>query len=172
MYGIAALLIGTTLLAGCVATVAEGVHVARDGAIRDRNMEAALAGDAEAQYRVGKAYCCAPRDDADAFYNNQRATEFLCAAARQDHAAAAYEVGEIHAGDRIDGIRLLRRAARAVRGERHEHTAIAYYWYSRAQRLGHADAPGRLRSLPQPEVSRFTDPATTPCTLNEVYGES
>lgn len=158
-------------LTGCAGAVVESARMNNDGLLRDKHMEAALADDSEAQYLVGKSYCCAPRNDAEGFYNNRKATEFLCQVARQNHAAAAFEIARIHSGDTIDGVRLLRRAATLMRGEGVDNRVIAYYWYSRAAQLNSAEAVEVLRKLEKQQISQFDSPLTTPCTIDEVYGK-
>lgn len=162
--------LASTLMAGCVGVAVESAHISSDTLIRNNHTQAALAGDAEAQYKVGTSYCCAPRNDADAFYNNQKATEFLCQAARQNHAKAAYDLGKIHSGNTIDGIRLLRRAATLVRDENLDNEVIAYYWFNQAALNGSAEATEALNKLGKKDISQWTDPMTTPCTIDEVYG--
>ena len=134
-------------------------------------MKAALAGNPEAQYKVGKSYCCAPRNDVDSFYNNRKATEFLCQAARQNHAQAAYELGKIYSGDTIDGLRLLRRAATVVRGDNVTNKSIAYYWFKQAEINGHTEATKELEALGDQDITKFNNPTSAPCTLDEILGD-
>jgi len=165
------LLLTIFCISGCVGVAMEGVHITNDTAIRDQYMAAAMAGDTEAQYQVGKSYCCAPKNNVDAFYNNRKATEFLCKAARKHHPGAAFELGKIYTDDTIDGLRLLRRAATAARGDDLENKVIAFYWFNQANLYGHADAMAEMNNLGLQDISRFNDPMTTPCTLTEVFGE-
>jgi TPR repeat protein len=159
------------LVSGCVGVTMESARISAATASRNDNMEAALSGDPEAQFQVGKSYCCAPRNDVDGFYNNHKATEFLCKAARQNHAEAAFELGRIYSGDTIDGLRLLRRAATAVRGDDLSNETVAYYWFNQAVRNGSQEAAERLQDLEKHDISGLTDPSTTPCTLTEVFGQ-
>jgi TPR repeat protein len=164
------LLLASVMLTGCVGVAVEGARMSSDSAVRDQHTAAALAGDAEAQYKVGKSYCCAPRNDTDAFYDNRKATDFLCRAARQHHAGAAYELGKIHSGDTVQGLRLVRRAATLVVGDSVDEKAVAHYWFDRAADWGQADARSAADKLGAQDTSRFTDVATAPCTIDEVYG--
>lgn len=116
------------------------------------------------------ASCCAPRNDVDGFYNNRKSIEFLCRAARQDHAQAAYELGKIYSGDIIDGLRLLRRAATAIRGDDLSNKTIAYYWFNQARLNGSSKAIKEMKELGTQDISNFVHPATAPCTLAEVVG--
>lgn len=158
-------------LTGCVGVALESAQITKATAIRSEYMEAALAGNPDAQYKVGKSYCCAPRNDVDAFYNNRKATEFLCKAARQHHAKAAFALGKIYSGDTIEGIRLLRRAATAVRGDDLEKKVIAYYWFNQAAINGYSAAEEKMEILGVQDISQFTSPVTAPCTITEVFGE-
>ncbi|MBX3607632.1 MAG: hypothetical protein KF788_20295 [Piscinibacter sp.] len=157
-------------LTGCVGVAVEGARMSSDAAVRDQHMAAAVAGDAEAQFKVGKSYCCAPRNDGDAFYDNRKATDFLCRAARQRHAGAAFELGKIHSGDTVRGVRLIRRAATLVVGDAVDEKVIAYYWFDRAAAWGEPEARRSADKLGAQDIKRFTDPATTPCTIDEVHG--
>lgn len=160
------------LLTGCAGVMVESARITHAATVRDNNMQAARAGNAEAQYLVGKSFCCTPRNNVDAFYNNSKATEFLCLAARQNHAQAAFELGKIYSGDRIDGIRLLRRAVTAIQGDDFTNNQVAYYWFKQAQLNGLDEAADELKQLGDQDISRFTDPASTPCTLSEVTGNT
>ncbi len=165
-----AFLMFSAVLTGCAGAVVESARMANDAAARDNYLAAALAGDAEAQYQVGKSYCCAPSNDADSFYNNRKATEFLCQAARQNHPAAAFEIAKIHSGDTVDGVRLLRRTANLVRGDGLNNRAVAYYWYKQAASHNHSEAVDLLDSLEIQDISHLTSPIKAPCTLDEVHG--
>lgn len=160
--------IATITLGGCFGAAMESGRISAALAERNRHMDSALAGDAEAQYRVGLSYCCAPRDDADAFYNNRKAIEFLCLAARQDHADAAFALGKIYAGDTIDGLRLWRRVATAMREDHLVDESVAAYWYGRAATGGLRAAADARDELPASAIPANADPAATPCTLAEV----
>jgi len=162
---------GLIFSTGCVGVAMEGAHITSDMETRDRYMDAALAGDADAQYRVGKSYCCTPKKDVDAFYNTRKAIDFLCQAARKQHPQAAFELGKIYSDDTIDGLRLLRRAATAIRGDNYENRVIAYYWYDQANKYGHPEALDAMNTLGVQDILMFTDPQSAPCTLTEVTGE-
>jgi len=166
------LLFAIFCVSGCVGVALEGAHITHDTSKRDQYMSAAMAGDPEAQYIVGRSYCCAPKNNIDAFYNNHKATEYLCKAARQHHAGAAFELGKIYIDDTIDGVRWIRRAATAIRGDDLENKVIAYYWFSQANLYGHPEALQQMSELGVQDIARFTDPSTTPCTLTEVFGAS
>ena len=141
---------GMFFLTGCAGVVVESSRITYDTTTRNNYVQAAKAGDPEAQYLVGKSYCCTPRNNVDAFYNNSKATEFLCLAARQHHAKAAYELGKIYSGDTINGIRLLRRVVTAIRGDTITNNQVAYYWFKQAQLNGlDAATDALIRPLPR-----------------------
>lgn len=164
------ILFGIVLLSGCVGTTLESGRMTSDKITRDEYMDQAVEGDAEAQYRVGLSYCCAPRSDADLFYNNREATLFLCRAARQNHAEAALQLGNFHSGNRVRGVRWIRRVANLIRGDNLENPTIAYYWYHQALQNGISDARNLMESLGKQDISQYRDSASTPCTIDEVYG--
>lgn len=166
------LLLAIVSMTGCVATALEGANVAKDERTRSKNMEAAMAGDAAAQYAVGKSYCCSPNNQVHGIYDNNKATEYLCKSARQNYAAAQYMLGDIYSGKTVHGLRLLRRVANAVAGEAIDNKNIAYYWYTQAANQGDKDAKKKISGLDKLDISAFTSLVTTPCTLVEVYGES
>lgn len=133
------------LVAGCVGAVTEGANITRDKVIVSNNMDAALAGDAEAQYRVGDALCCSV-NESKGFYDTPEAVAWLCRAAAQNHGPAAYRLGEIYAGDVVSGVRVLRRVAQRVAGTSTDR-AVAYGWLRRAEALGVGDAREAGRDL-------------------------
>lgn len=132
-------------LTGCVGAVTEGANIARDKSIVSSNMEAARAGDAEAQYKVGKALCCS-LNEGEGFYNTPQSVEWLCRSAEQKNGQAALKLGEIYTGDTITGIRVLRRVAQRVAGSSTD-PAVGYSWLRRAESLGVADAREPAKKL-------------------------
>lgn len=166
------------LLAGCVGAAPEGADVARDRLIVSNNIDAARSGDAEAEYRVGDALCCAV-DEGERFYDTRGAVAWLCRAAVQGHGPAAYKLGEIYSGEVVSGIRVLRRVGRTGTGGGADR-AVAYSWFRRAEVLGvdgardagselwaalNADERGRAEAL-------VLGHSPLPCTWEEVFGRS
>ncbi len=125
-------------LGGCVGAVSEGANIAKDKAVIASNMDAARAGNAEAQYKVGDAFCCSVTEG-EGFYDTPRAVAWLCRAAAQNYGPAAARLGEIYAGDVVSGARVLRRVGQKFAGTSTNQT-IAYGWSARAASLGVADA--------------------------------
>lgn len=125
------------LLAGCAGVAIEGASIARDKAEAEANMAAAEAGNAEAQFKVGKSLCCALDEDGPSFYNTQQSVSWLCRSAAQNYAPAALKLGEIYSGDIVSGPRMMRRVAAKVADPR-TNLPISYAWYQRAANLGEA----------------------------------
>ena len=148
-----AVLIAATTLAGCAGVALEGANIAKDKAEAQANMSAAQAGDAEAQYKVGKSLCCAVDEGGPSFYNTQEAVAWLCKSAAQNYSPAALKLGEIYAGNLVSGLRVMRRAAEKVVQPR-TNLSVSYAWLQRATALGNADAAG-----PAADVWRKVTPA-------------
>lgn len=121
-------------LGGCVGAVTEGANMAKDKVVVSSNIGAANAGDAESQYKVGKALCCS-LNEGEGFYNTPISVSWLCKAAAQNHGPAALKLGEIYAGEVVSGVRLMRRVAQTVTGTT-TRPVIAYAWLRRAETLG------------------------------------
>lgn len=132
-------------LAGCVGAVAEGANIAKDKATVSANYDAALAGNAEAQYKVGDALCCSI-NEGEGFYDTPRAVAWLCRAAEQNYGPAAAKLGDIYVGDVISGVRMARRIGQKLVGSS-TNLEVAYAWYSRAGALGVADAQKSAAAL-------------------------
>ena len=90
--GLACMLI---VLAGCASAAITGATLAVKGSQRTAaNKELAAKGDPVALTRLGISHCCRGIG-----FSTQKATEFLCQAAHQDHGPAQFELGRIYAGD-------------------------------------------------------------------------
>lgn len=139
------LLVCIITLSGCVSAVVEGGHAVRSEVIVRENIEAANAGNAEAQYKVGKAYCCSVHEGSG-IYNTQTSVEWLCKSARQGYAPAMTKLGKIYSGDVIDGFRLARRIAQGAAGNS-THMPTAVTWLQMAKAQGDADAGALAQEL-------------------------
>lgn len=133
------------LVGGCVGAATEGANIARDKVVVANNIEAAEAGDPEAQYKVGDALCCSVHEGRG-FYNTQEAVDWLCRAAEQEHGPAALKLGEIYAGDVVSGVRLMRRVAQGLAGNS-TNLPVAYAWLRRAEAAGQEDASEPAQAL-------------------------
>ena len=132
-------------LAGCVGAVTEGANIAKDKVGVSNNIAAAQAGNAEAQYKVGKALCCS-LNEGEGFYDTPKSVGWLCRAAAQRHGPAALKLGEIYSGDTISGARVLRRVAAGVAGSTTNMT-VAYAWLRRADSLNVVEARGPANEI-------------------------
>lgn len=86
-------------LSGCVGSA---VRTGIDMNDRSSNLSLAEAGDAKAQYQVGKSWCCAlggwDIPVADQVYDTETASEFLCRAALQNFGPAQLELARLYSG--------------------------------------------------------------------------
>jgi len=124
-------------LSGCVSVAVEGANAAKSKAVISNNLEAAQAGDAEAQFKVGKAYCCS-LNEGEAIYDTPTSVRWLCSSAKQGYGPAMIELGKIYSGDLVDGIRLAARAAHAVKGSS-TNLPVAWAWFINASKHEQAD---------------------------------
>lgn len=125
-------------LAGCAGAAIEGANIVRDKAIVANNIDAARAGNAVAQYKVGEALCCSLNEGAG-FYNTPQSVDWLCQAAAQGHPGSAFKLGQIYSGETVDGVRLIRRVGAAIAGASTD-IPVAYSWFRHAETGGIKDA--------------------------------
>lgn len=162
-------------LAGCVGAATEGANIAKDKVVVSKNIDAARAGNAEAQYKVGKAMCCSLDEGGQGFYNTPQSVAWLCKAAAQNHGPAAMKLGEIYSGDVVSGVRVMRRVAQKVAGSSTE-PAVSYAWLRRAEAFGVSDARKSAAALwadLKPDeraeaTALVTGQKPVPCEWNEV----
>lgn len=166
------------LLSGCVGAAMESGRIAVDKATINNNIEAARAGDALAQFKVGEAYCCS-LGEGEGVYDTKLSVQWLCQSAAQGYGPAMYKLGKIYSGDVIDGVRLMRRVAQGVAGNSQSYP-VAYRWFALADKRGIAEARDRADDLwrqmsadEHAKVSELTkaDPARH-CRWEDVFGRS
>lgn len=170
-------LIVSGAISGCAGVALEGANIAKDKAEAEANMAAAQAGNAEAQYKVGKSLCCAIDEGAPSFYNTEQAVAWLCKSAAQNYSPAALKLGDIYSGNTVSGFRVMRRAAEKVAQPR-TNPPVAYAWLQRASALGNADAAGPAAKVWQTMAPAQQAQATAisngkaplPCEWNKVMG--
>ena len=128
-------LVSALALQGCagVGVAIQGVEVAAASVSRNQWELPAANGDAEAQYRLGKSYCCTGIG-----FDTQKATEWLCLSARQNHADAQYELARIYSGDVVRSFAPGKLIVGSVRAK--ESPADAALWMDVAAANGHEDA--------------------------------
>ncbi|MCG8446210.1 MAG: hypothetical protein MI753_10880 [Hyphomicrobiales bacterium] len=167
---LAACIASASVLAGCYGVAAQGGAYAMRQAQKSEFEEAARAGDASAQLAYGRSYCCAGLG-----YSTQKATEWICRAARQDYTPAQIEIGKIYLGNVVRSPSIGTAIIGNARAKRDRVVALA--WLKRAQALGNTDAnrvisfaetratPEEIASAEQISRSR----ASIPCTYTEVF---
>jgi len=96
-------------------------------------LAAAKAGNADAQYAMGKSKCCGYGN----VYNDSDAMEWFCKAAVQGHRDAQFEMGR-----QLEAMTERRQVAKASVWNRE-----SYAWYSLAAKQGHAMAELNRRTL-------------------------
>lgn len=145
MKALFALCAGFVSLAGCVGAVFEGANITKDKVVVQNNLDEARKGDAEAQYKVGNAYCCSVHEG-KGFYDTRLAMRWLCASAGQGYGPAMYKIGKIYSGDTVRGVRLMRRVATRIAGSS-ENRPVAYVWLKQATDRGVKGAAKRGEKL-------------------------
>jgi TPR repeat protein len=173
------LLFVTVALSGCAAPVVEVALQARDSLSRGDLEQAAAQGDAKAQYDLGDTYCCAitgQTDSAVSAYDNEKATYWMCKAAQQDYAPAAYRLARIYSGDVVSGVRILRRAAQ-IAATPQKDNAVALMWARRAAAQNASGASAFARDISRrassAELRRAnqlaSDWQSAPCIWSQVF---
>lgn len=156
-------------MCGCAALVFEGAALSHAQIVRQMYEDDAKNGDAEAQYLLGRSYCCSNDFDEEGFYNTRLATEYLCASAKQGHAAAAILLGDIHIGKRNNATSGLMRALQALSSNKSAiDNSVAIYWYNEAKKRGNKTAAEALKDFDNRIVPDFPI-SEAPCTIEEVY---
>lgn len=111
--------------------------------LRQEMINQAMAGDADAQYRLGYDLCCG-QGDAGGKYDIALATQWLCRAAHQNNPRAQYRLGIIYAGNLVeDGLtaRLMRQVVSSSGPK--PQPRLAAMWFDLAMASGHEEAAKR-----------------------------
>ncbi len=129
------------LLSGCFSPFIEGATEAYDHSQRDPLRSKAASGDPIAQYKLGNSYCCRGGGPLDliSIYDNEKATQWYCRAARQGYGPAQLRLARIYAGRPISGLRVAQHVSSAV-GNPDTAMAVALMWASVAIDNGVDDA--------------------------------
>lgn len=169
---ILASLLAGVLTSGCVGVAVNSTTYAVKAAPRAELTPLAEAGNADAQYKLGKSYCCMGPG-----FDTQTATKWLCKAARQGNREAMLELGRIYLGEVSRTAAPAQKVIRAVAAK--EAKPIAYVWLARASNSGHEKAQERLNKL----ATRMTEEdlrradelgekwPNVPCEYNDVFGK-
>jgi len=113
-------------------------------------------GDAQAQYQLGKSWCCGYGPG----YNTAHALYWFCRAARQGYAPAQFQIGQLY------GVRTRQKPLSLA-----QEKVYAYAWYGLAAAQGHTLAAsyqyalGDDLSANQLKMAQAwaADPAKLPC---------
>ncbi|MFN4353861.1 hypothetical protein [Parvibaculum sp.] len=178
---LAAVFIGFALMAslsGCAAAAIQGATRASDNARILANEDAAARGDVGAQMKMGDSHCCTIAGSAGVF-NNQKATEWYCKAAKQGEPRAFYELGRIYSGDLVRGMNAPAKAAAMLTTQR-ENKPLALMWFNLAVDKNYPDAIdeiGNLRKeMTEPEILQARlakqDWQNQPCEWNQAYPDN
>lgn len=127
-------------LQGCAGVAISSGTYAVKASGREALLEAAEAGDAQAQYELGKSWCCMGPG-----FDTETATRWLCRAAVQGHGAALYELGRIYDGDVSRTPAPGQKLVRLLSAESSPAHALAFH--RMAADGGHATAASRLAEL-------------------------
>lgn len=121
------------------------VHYGVDSASQSRNLPSAQGGDAHAQFKLGKAYCCSAPGQINPAKSTEKATFWLCKAAAQHDGDAEYLLGRIYMGD-VRGQGLVSLAAGGVASKK-TAPSIARAWLQLAAEQGVKGAADKLSKL-------------------------
>lgn len=127
-------------LSGCIDIAILGGTYGVRSSNRDELEVKAEAGDVEAQYLVGKKWCCFGFG-----FDTQIATHWLCQAAKSGHVEAQYQLGRIYNGEVFRIPAFGPKMMSLVFGK--ESAMDSYLWYSLAAAQGHEDATDELTDL-------------------------
>ena len=127
----------TLMLDGCYTPLIEGAQEGYDAARRDSLQAGAASGDPVAQYKLGDTYCCqggGPMDKVS-IYDNHKATQWYCRAAKQGYGPAQMRLARIYAGHPLRGLHVALRAS-ALAGTTEMDRGVALMWASVAAGQG------------------------------------
>ena len=129
------------LLNGCYTPIIEGAQEGYDAMRRDPLQSAAAKGDPAAQYKLGDTWCCQGGGPLDkmTIYDNHKATEWYCRAARQGYAPAQLRLAQIYSGHPIHGVHIALRASALVDTVQTD-LGVALMWAKLAATHGDEDA--------------------------------
>ncbi|MFC1664955.1 tetratricopeptide repeat protein [Pseudomonadota bacterium] len=125
--------ISILILAACNATTGRGEPTPE---VRHQWQAEAAAGDREAQYKLGRSYCCGSGQN----YNTNLAIEWLCRAAIQGHVQAQYELANIYVDKSTPKSRSIQYRNIPPPARDQDALETAYMWYTVAAGQGHPRA--------------------------------
>jgi hypothetical protein len=165
-------------LSGCVGLALQGAKMARDAGERSANLDEAQAGDPKAEYDVGMSWCCTINGVGTPIDDNEKATEWLCKAARQDYGPAQLALARIYSGRMYRGG--LKKLILGSIAPRPKDLASALMWVNLAKDHkinGAADLLADIEKTATPperaEARRLgSDWRSARCTWREVFAKS
>ena len=135
------------LLGSCAAGVVQGALAVKDMGERHVYQARADEGDPQAEFKLGDAWCCTVTkhggDRRHSIYSNEKATEWLCRAAKQNYGPAQLELARIYAG-RPFRYNVMKQVADRVLGAPTSLT-VAFMWADIAQ-TNKVDGAAQLRT--------------------------
>jgi TPR repeat protein len=160
----------TINLSACVGMAIKGSTLAVKSIGRGELEQLAEAGNADAQYELGKSHCCA-----GAGFDTQLATEWLCKAAGQGQRDAMYELGRIYLGELSRTPAPMQKVRQLVTAK--ESRVHAWYWLDKASNLAQPDAGRKLRTLEgritaeeRQQAAAMTNTSESfPCEYDDVF---
>lgn len=165
------------LLSGCYTPIIEGGQQGYDRANRASLAASAESGDPAEQFKLGNTYCCqgtGPLRDMS-IYDNTKATQWYCRAARQGYAPAQLRLARLYSGHPIRGLHLILRISDLM-GNDETNYSVALMWASLAADKGEEDA-AEIRDAISNKISANAraraeamgrEWKTAPCLWNEV----
>lgn len=130
------------VLQGCVGVAVSGSTYAIKASDRPALQARAAQGDVEAEYLLGKSWCCMGPG-----FDTQTATQWFCQAAGHGHAGAMYELGRIYDGDVSRTPAPGQKLVRLLTADSSPAHALAFF--NLAARQGHAESASRATELNQ-----------------------
>jgi hypothetical protein len=172
------LLLTALPLSGCVGLALQGARAAKDAGERSADFDKARAGDAKAEYDVGMSWCCTIDGIGAPIYDNEKATEWLCKAARQDYGPAQFALARIYSGRmRKGGLKKMILSSIAP-GPKDLVSALMWAKLAKGHEInGAADLQAEIEktatSVERTEAARLGSGwRSAPCTWREVFAQS
>lgn len=111
-----ALLAVPLLLDGCYTPVIEGAQQGYDASMRKSLKTEAASDNPVDEYNLGNNYCCQGGGPMDGLtvYDNNKATQWYCKAARQGYGPAQLQLARLYSGHAIRGLHVVLRASALI----------------------------------------------------------
>ncbi len=163
-------------LSGCIGLALQGAKMAKDAGERSANQDKAQAGDPKAQYDMGMSWCCQIGGVVGApVYDNEKATDWLCKAARQDYGPAQLALARIYSGRvRKGGLKQM-IVSRVAPGPKNLASALMWANLAKSHGVrGAADLQAEIEKTATPaeraEAKRLgSDWRAASCTWRQVF---